>query len=906
MPAFRILVLLAGLLVAATGGATLGQDEEIQRAKAELKARADDAKALKAKLDAKAQKDKAEAKDKDAKPQKDKAEAKDKDAKPQKDKAEAKDKDAKPQKDKAEAKDKEDKPDAKKPEEKPAEQLTPTQADEKTLKDARLDVTGAALLELVRKRMPGEVNRDQVAVLVKQLGDANGEVCNKAAGELVKLGTAAVPLLHAASRDVDDLATAARAKQCLDAIQNNGVMAACVRLLAERNPEGTAEALLAYLPFADDEQLANEVVQSLAAVCFRGGQPHPALLSALEDPVPLRRATAAEVLCRHGGESQRPLVRRLLRDPKAHVRMRTALALAEFHDLEAVPVLIDLLADLPAGLTKPVEEYLMQLAGEWALTVPPADDPTARKLRRDLWAAWWRSLDGPVLIEEFRKRTVADGLREKAEAIIRRLDAEAATEREKAEAELLAMGNDAVPSLRKALHGTGSKNTEGIRRCLSLLQRTAAAPLPTAAARLLGLRRPPGASAVLLAYLPCAEEDAMANEVRDALTRAAIQDGKLDPALLRALDDKLAVRRITAAEAICQAGSAEDRAAVRKLLNDSDANVKLRVALALAGAKDKEAIGSLIALLDQLPVDQAGEAEDFLRQVAGDAAPQQAAGDDPDSRRKHREAWAAWWKDNSSKIELARTGIAQRLLGYTLMVEAWNPWGRNGGRVMEVDAAGKKRWEIGNLMYPTDATVVGNDRVLIAEYSSSQVTERDFKGKILWSKQVNLPTGAQRLPNGNTLITTRQQLIEVDKSGKEVWTHSAANGNEICAAYRFRNGQTAVLDTAGMYSRLDSKGKALKTVQVGIMHGFGAGADFLPNDHVLMPLMNENKVAEYNSSGKIVWEAHVNQPCSAHRLPSGNVLVACQFGRNVIELNRAGKTVWEYKDNFQPHYARRR
>ncbi|HMF15454.1 MAG TPA: HEAT repeat domain-containing protein, partial [Gemmataceae bacterium] len=310
-----------------------------------------------------------------------------KEANAQKDKAEAKDKEAKPQEEGAQGKGKTDKPDAKKPEEKPAEVLTPTQADEKTLKEAHLDVTGPALLELLRKRMPGEVSRDQVAGLIKQFSDKNAEVCNKAAGELVKLGTAATPLLHAASRDVDDLETANRAKQCLDAIRSNAVMAACVRLLAERVPEGTVEALIAYLPFADDEQLANEVVQSLAAVGFRGGKPHPALTSALDDPVPLRRSTAAEIICRHGGESLRPQVRRLLRDPKAHVRMRTALALAEFHDLEAVPVLIDLLADLPAALTKPVEDYLMQLAGEWALTVPPADDPTARKLRRDLWAA---------------------------------------------------------------------------------------------------------------------------------------------------------------------------------------------------------------------------------------------------------------------------------------------------------------------------------------------------------------------------------------------------------------------------------------------------------------------------------------------------------------------------------------
>jgi len=71
--------------------------------------------------------------------------------------------------------------------------------------------------------------------------------------------------------------------------------------------------------------------------------------------------------------------------------------------------------------------------------------------------------------------------------------------------------------------------------------------------------------------------------------------------------------------------------------------------------------------------------------------------------------------------------------------------------------------------------------------------------------------------------------------------------------------------------------------------------------------MNQNKVAEYNGSGKIVWEANVTQPSSAHRLPNGNVLVACQNFHHVLELNRSGKTVWEYKENnFQPHYARRR
>jgi HEAT repeat protein/outer membrane protein assembly factor BamB len=794
---------------------------------------------------------------------------------------------------------------AEKPAEKPAPPLTPIEADEKTLRDVHLDVTGAALLELLQKRMPTAVTREQTAALMKQLADKNADVYKKAAGELVKLGTAAEPALLVASRDVEELVLADRAKQCLDAVRSTNLLAACARLLAERNPDGTVDSLFKFLPYADDETLANEIVQSLAAVCFRGGATHPGLLKALDDPMPVRRATAAELLCRQEGEAHRPLVRKLLQDPKPHVRMRAALALAEQRDVEAVPVLIDLLADMPAGSTKPIEDYLTQLAGEWALSVPAADDPTARKLRRELWAAWWRSLDGPALLEEFRKRTVADADREKAEAIIARLNKESPEEREKAEADMLAMGNNGVPSLRKALHGNAPRNTEAIRRCLDLLQRTADAPLPTAAARLLGMRRPPGAASVLLAYLPCAEEDSMTNEVRDALTRVAVQDGKIDPALIQALDDKHALRRYTAAEAICQSGNAEDRTKIKKLLDDRDIQVKLRVALALGAVREKEAVGSLIGMLDQLPLDQVAEAEDFLRQLAGDNAPKPAEGEEAEARRKHKEEWAGWWKTNGAKIDLAKTDSIRRLLGYTLIVEAWNPMGR-GGRVVEVDASGKKRWELNNLRYPTDASVIGNDRLLMAEYHTSQVTERDFKGKILWTKNVPNPTGAQRLTTGNTLITTRNQLVEVDRNGKEVWTWSPTNGMEICQAHRYRNGQTAVIDQGGRFIRLDSKGKELRTTQVGVMWGYGAGAHFLPNDHVLMPLTNENKVAEYNASGKIVWEASVMQPSSAHRLPNGNVLVAMQQGQKVIEMNRAGKTVWEFKDNIQPHYATRR
>jgi hypothetical protein len=46
-------------------------------------------------------------------------------------------------------------------------------------------------------------------------------------------------------------------------------------------------------------------------------------------------------------------------------------------------------------------------------------------------------------------------------------------------------------------------------------------------------------------------------------------------------------------------------------------------------------------------------------------------------------------------------------------------------------------------------------------YCSGRVTERDLKGKVLWEKQVLEPLMAQRLSNGNTLITTRGRYFSI-------------------------------------------------------------------------------------------------------------------------------------------------
>src|SRR5262249_10527094 len=154
---------------------------------------------------------------------------------------------------------------------------------------------------------------------------------------------------------------------------------------------------------------------------------------------------AAGVLCQAGGPAVHPVVRPLLKDPKPTVRLKVALALIEAHNAEAVPVLIDLLAALPPAPRKQAEDSRGDPAGEWAIATPRGDDATSGRLRREMWQAWWRSLEGPTLLDEFRTRTLPDADRAAILDLIAKLGDASADVRAKAETELLSLGPKVAP-----------------------------------------------------------------------------------------------------------------------------------------------------------------------------------------------------------------------------------------------------------------------------------------------------------------------------------------------------------------------------------------------------------------------------------------------------------------------------
>jgi HEAT repeat protein len=512
--------------------------------------------------------------------------------------------------------------------------------------------------------------------------------------------------------------------------------------------------------------------------------------------------------------------------------------------------------------------------------------------------------DGPALLEFFRKRTLTDLERANVEILIHKLGARAFRIREQAAAELVTRGPVVLELLREHLNNPDPEIARRAEKCIARIKDKDLPPdVAAAAARLLAERKPAGAVAALLAYLPYADSEGVADEVRNSLTALAVRGGKPAKALVDALADRNAVRRGAAAEALVRAGAKGERAAVEKLLKDPEPSVRFRTAMALTTAGERKGVPELIELLVPLPQALAWQAEDVLYRLAeGNSPPAVSLGAEAAARKECRDAWSKWWKEHGASVDLAKLREAPRLLGRTVIVLL------DMGKVFEVDAENKVVWEVGGILFPLDVQYLPNGRILVAEYHASRVAERDVKtGEVKWQRAVRGPLVAQRLENGNTFVATEGQLLEFNRKGEEVFTFSFPKEEKIMKAMKLANGEIACLTNGSRVVRLDGKGKELRSF--GISLGtklFGGRLHMLPNGRVLVPHNAENKVVEYDVNGKTVWQVDIDQPVAATRLPNGNTLVTTMNQNRAVEFDRNGVEVWQYRSNTRLTRAVRR
>ena len=136
--------------------------------------------------------------------------------------------------------------------------------------------------------------------------------------------------------------------------------------------------------------------------------------------------------------------------------------------------------------------------------------------------------------------------------------------------------------------------------------------------------------------------------------------------------------------------------------------------------------------------------------------------------------------------------------------------------------------------------------------------EMDLHGNIGWKHSGVAPTSLQRLPNGNTVVSTYQRILEITRDGKTVFTYPTQG--HTYHARKTPDGHYVWIDACGEIGEVDDKGKLIAKTRISGGLSWGS-IERLRNGRYLVALGGTaGKVQEIDMAGKVYWEKAVNNP----------------------------------------------
>jgi hypothetical protein len=262
--------------------------------------------------------------------------------------------------------------------------------DLKVVRERGFKGEGPDLIAYFRERTLKQPDPKEITSLVKQLGDEEFPVREKAYQKLASMGAAALAGLKEGENDpiLEIRKRVSELKTRIDTKAEPALQIAAARVLAKLKTDGTADVLLAFLPFVNDTQVVDELCRTLGAVAVKDGKPDPLIVKSLGDNIAVKRAAAGEALVRARVKEEFGNVKQLLKDKDINVRFRVCMAMLTAQDRDILPIMVDLLGELDPAKLWPIEEALVRLAGDKAPNVSLGSDAASRKACRDGWAKW--------------------------------------------------------------------------------------------------------------------------------------------------------------------------------------------------------------------------------------------------------------------------------------------------------------------------------------------------------------------------------------------------------------------------------------------------------------------------------------------------------------------------------------
>ncbi|MEX0715347.1 MAG: PQQ-binding-like beta-propeller repeat protein [Planctomycetaceae bacterium] len=458
--------------------------------------------------------------------------------------------------------------------------------------------------------------------------------------------------------------------------------------------------------------------------------------------------------------------------------------------------------------------------------------------------------------------------------------------REEAMAELLRQPAASIALLERAVAGSDPE----IRwRAGRLLEhgRGKNARILLSAYRVIERSRIQGVAPQVLSSMVHCDDDFHQRAAERALAATVLPEDA--PLLRQALAAEVPARRIAAVSALVALLGDAARPDLAPLLEADADDVRYHAAVALVNLEDRAALEVLGELLDSDDLQVRAKSAQSLRAVSGERLPF-VAYETAENRAAAARAWRNWIAAQGGTAELALPiDLAAPHFDRTLIC-CYSP-----GKVVEVDAAGKRLWEI-NVAGPWGCQGLPNGHRLVASHNNHTVVEYDDAGKEVWKATVpSNPFSVQRIENGNTLVAVygNRSLVEIRPDRSIAWRIDT--GGQPTDARRLDDGNTLTcLSDQNKVVEFDRQGKSVW--EVAGMNG-PRSASRLDNGHTLVVQSNARKVVEVDREGRVVWSKQFGTNLfDAQRLPNGNTLVGTQQG--VQEFDADGNVVWEHAGNL--------
>ena len=183
-------------------------------------------------------------------------------------------------------------------------------------------------------------------------------------------------------------------------------------------------------------------------------------------------------------------------------------------------------------------------------------------------------------------------------------------------------------------------------------------------------------------------------------------------------------------------------------------------------------------------------------------------------------------------------------------------------------------------------------------------------GKVQWTYSIPIRAADSTLQewgdatlrsDGNIVFSRKTGAGIVSPDRRLLWNYDAPKGFEVHVAQPIgldrvmivQNGNPAKVMFFNVKTNTLEKELTLPVANPANAHAQFRAVRYTKAGTILAAHMDWNKVTEYDSTGRKIWEVAVLSPWTALRLPSGNTLVSSNNGF-VKEFNPKGDVVWQY------------